>query len=331
MRRHIGAVFVPSWFWEPGGARHPLADRSPVAKWVGAPRLRALRVYLPDEWATYPSVLYTVGSSPSLRRRINSLVGSPAFSVEGPLSTRRKIVRRGFEVTGPLGGPLHWRIAAPATEITGPLIRLSSTWVDTVRSAGVFEPRDPTLVNPAAFVDCTQVAAWARESVLDVAFPGSPVGFSYLDVGGARAISNVQATIRELPPSRNVLIRACGDPASVRGGIFPAGSTAVRIIGHGGRFRRQQITFDYLDSGRGRVSFNFYDEAENRWLYGVARLHRCGSGRWVRARLPIDVPAMARGIETVELGPVVNGRDLIMRNLRLVQGSRQIDCETAER
>ena len=60
----IHAVFVPSWFWEPGGARHPLADRSPVALWVGAPALRALRVYLPDSNVTYPSVLYAVGSTP---------------------------------------------------------------------------------------------------------------------------------------------------------------------------------------------------------------------------------------------------------------------------
>src|SRR5207245_1740066 len=43
----IDAAFIPSWFWEPGGARHPLADRSPVALWVGATSLRALRVYLP--------------------------------------------------------------------------------------------------------------------------------------------------------------------------------------------------------------------------------------------------------------------------------------------
>ena len=31
----IEAVFVPSWFWEPGAGRDPLADRSPVALWVG--------------------------------------------------------------------------------------------------------------------------------------------------------------------------------------------------------------------------------------------------------------------------------------------------------
>ena len=92
----IDAVFVPSWFWEPGGARHPLADRSPVALWVGAPALRALRVYLPDSNVTYPSVLYVVGSTPSARRRVGSLLRSPMFSVEGAPSTRRKLVRGGF-------------------------------------------------------------------------------------------------------------------------------------------------------------------------------------------------------------------------------------------
>ena len=59
----IDAVFVPSVFWEPGAARNPLADLAPVALWVGAPSLRAVRVYLPDENVTYPSVLYGVGAA----------------------------------------------------------------------------------------------------------------------------------------------------------------------------------------------------------------------------------------------------------------------------
>ena len=146
--RHIDAVFVPSWFWEPGAARHPLADRSPVASWVGVPALRAVRVYLPDPNVTYPSVLYIVGSTSSARRRVSSLLRSPTFSVAGALSTRRTIVRGGFAVSGPLGGPLHWRIAAPVTEIGGPSIRLTTEgpgrgFVGSPSTSRGYHPRQP--------------------------------------------------------------------------------------------------------------------------------------------------------------------------------------------
>jgi hypothetical protein len=325
----IDAVFMPSWFWEPGAARHPLADRSPVALWVGAPALRAARVYLPDANVIYPSVLYAVGSEVAVRR-IDQRFVSPTFSVVGPQSTRTKPIRDGFDVSGPLGGPLHWRIAAPVTEIAGPALRVTTTAVRAARRLSVYEPRQPTLVTPAAFVDCTRVAPWARESTLDVAFPGSPLGFALLDLGGARNTRSFDAIVRERQTPAGVLVRACGNPADARGGIFPAGSSASRLILEHRPGRSLALDFDYLDTGRTSVSFNLYDESRYRWVYGVAGLHRCGSGAWVHARLPVDTRSSVRN-ETVELGPVVTGRDLIVRNLRLVRGSLsrgQTDCRT---
>ena len=81
------------------------------------------------------------------------------------------------------------------------------------------------------------------------------------------------------------------------------------------------LVFDYLDAGRGAVAFNLYDEARARWLYGVAGLDRCGSGRWLHAQLSLrDLPTAA-ATPTVELGPFVSGENLTVRNLRLVEGS----------
>jgi hypothetical protein len=320
----IDAVFMPSWFWEPGAARHPLADRSPVALWIGAPELRAAHVYLPDANVTYPSVLYAVGSLRSAGR-LDGLLRSPTFSVEGALSTRTKVIRDGFAVSGPVGGPLHWRIAAPVTEVEGPALRLTTTATRAARGLGVYEPRDLTLVTPAAFVDCARVRPWARTSTLDVVFPGSPLGFALLDVGGAGRTRSFDAVVRSQPAAAGVLVRACGDPSTSRGGIFPAGSSAARIIFEHHRGRNLVLGFDYLDTGRADVSFNLYDEGRDRWLYGVVGLHRCGSRGWIHAWLPIDI--RSPGAETVMLGPVVTGRDLVVRNLRLVQGSRiQSDC-----
>jgi hypothetical protein len=325
----IDAVFVPSWFWEPGAARHPLADRSPVTLWVGGRTLRAARVYLPDPDVSYPSVLYAAGSAPSARR-LNRLLDTPAFSVSGPLSTRAKVVAGGLSVAGPIGGPLHWRIAAPVTEVGGPRIRLTTSAVTAAKGMAVFEPKKPTLISPAAFVDCRRVPAWARVSTLDVAFPGSPLGFAYLDVGVAGKSRTLRARVRELPTGNKILVRACGDPTTARGGVFPAGSIEGRVIvKSANRDRLAALTFDYLDEGVRVVSFNLYDEIHEHWLYRVATLHRCGSGRWVRARLPLDIrPSVDQ--ETVEIGPVVAGGDLIVRNLRFVRGAPgQIDCETA--
>jgi hypothetical protein len=192
----------------------------------------------------------------------------------------------------------------------------------------VYEPRQPTLVTPAAFVNCARVAPWARESTLDVRFPGSPLGFALLDVGGPGSTRSFDAVVREQQAPSDILVRACGNPLDARGGIFPAGSSAARITLEHRRGGSLALGFDYLDTGRRNISFNVYDEGRNRWIYRVAQLHRCGSGRWVHARLPIDTRPLPSDA-TVELGPVVPGRDLVVRNLRLVQGRRpQQDCET---
>jgi hypothetical protein len=326
LRGHgIQAVFMPSWFWEPGPARHPLTDRSPVAMWVGGRTLRAVRVYLPNSNVTYPSLLYAVGSARSARR-LNALIATPSFSVEGSLSTQTRMIPGGFAVWGPLGGPIRWRIAAPVTEIGGIPLQLTTRAVTAARGVSVYEPREPTLVTPAEFVDCTRVAPWARESTLDVVFPGSPLGFASLDVGVAGPPRDLVATVREVPTSRSVLVHACGDPASAKGGVFPARSNAGRILVANHVGPSLVLAFDYRDLGTSGVSLNLYDEFRDRWTYGVAQLHRCGSGRWVHARVPVTrLPA---GPGTVELGPVVTGRHLIVRSLRLVGGPRsQTDCE----
>jgi hypothetical protein len=327
----IDAVFMPSWFWQPGPGRDPLADRSPVALWVGSPPLRAARVYLPDDGATYPSVLYVVGSSAD-RARVAQILSTPSFSIEGPLSTQRTILPGGYAVSGLLGGLVHWRVAAPVTESGGPAIRFTTRDVDAARGVAVFEPRSPTLVQAAAFVDCSGVEPWGRRSTVDVAFPGSPLGFAYLDVAAPQPVRRVEARVRHLSTGRDtILVRGCADPTSARGGIFPARSSAARMIMERRTDAKLAISFDYLDAGRSPVSFNLHDDVRDRWLYGAAGLRRCGSGTWIHARVPIDTRSLSPDTQTVELGPVVSGRDLIMRNLRLVQGSRQVDCRTAER
>jgi hypothetical protein len=325
----IDAVFVPAWFWEPGPGRDPLADWSPVALWVGSPLLRAVRVYLPSEETTYPSVLYAVGSEAD-RARVARALDTSWFSIEGPLSTRRTVLPGGYRMSGLIGGRLHWRVAAPVTESGGPSIRLSTEDVKAARGVAVFEPREPTLVQAASFVDCTGVEPWARRSTVDVTFPGSPLGFAYLDIAAPRPARGLAASVRHIPAGPgSVLVRGCGDPTTPRGGVFPARSSAARIIVPHRPGTTLAIAFDYLDTGRSGVSFNLYDGFLDRWDYGVARLARCGSGHWVQARLPVHIPRASAGIETVELGPVVNGRDLITRNLRLVPGGvRQKDCET---
>ena len=81
------------------------------------------------------------------------------------------------------------------------------------------------------------------------------------------------------------------------------------------------LSFDYLDAGRRTVSFNLYDEARNRWIYDVADLVRCGSGRWLHAQLPMDeLPRGVADTGTIELSPVVSGDDFAVRNLRVLEG-----------
>ena len=194
----------------------------------------------------------------------------------------------------------------------------------------MFEPREPTLVQAASFVDCTGVEPWARLSTVDVTFPGSPLGFTYLDIAAPLPARGLAASVRRIPAGpRSVLVRGCGDPTTARGGVFPSRSSSARIIVGHRTGTNLALAFDYLDTGRRGVSFNLYDGFLDRWEYGVARLGRCASGRWVHAQLPIRIPRASAGIETVELGPVVNGRNLIVRNLRLVPGVVRLkDCGT---
>jgi hypothetical protein len=203
---------------------------------------------------------------------------------------------------------------------------LTAKDVAAVRGVTVFEPWVPTLVEPADFVDCTRVAAWARESTVDIAFPGSPLGFASLDVSVRSGTRAIQTLVRGLPPSDRVLVRACGDPTSAYGGVFPAGSNLGRIIVERRGARPLALSFDYLDAGRRPVSFNVYDEARSRWLYGVAHLNRCGSGGWLHAQLPLRQLGLPRSAgATVELGPFVRAGDFTVRNVHLVAGSsRQV-------
>ncbi len=310
----VDAVFVPSTFWEPGVRRSPLADLSPVALWVGAPLLRAVRVYLPDEEVSYPSVLYGVGADGA--RRVRALLRAPAFSVEGPLSSRTTARPGGFAFFGVLGGGLHWRIAAPVTEAGGPALRFTTTNLTAAPQVTVREPQTPTLFEPASFVDCTGAPEWARRSTLDVMVPGSTLGFATLDVAGrpgARGAFRGEV-VRTSGP---VLVRACGNPTGVTGGVFTSGTASERIVvdlEHAGK--QPVLSFDYRDDGRGQIVFTARDEFHQPWPPGLPSLKRCGSGRWLHARLPLPRPTPLRSRVDIQL--IVHGQSLTVRRLSLV-------------
>jgi hypothetical protein len=310
----IEAVFVPSRLWEPGLDRSPLADLSPVALWVGAPPLRAARVYLPDEGVGYPSVLYGVGKEGV--RRIKRLLRTPAFSVQGPLSSRTTVRPGGFAFSGLLGGERHWRVGVPVTEVGGSALRFTTGDVNVAPDVKVQEPRTPTLFEPATFVDCTRVPQWARRSTLDVVVPGSTLGFAMLDVIGLpRARGSFGGQV--VRASGPVLVRACGDPTGVRGGVFPPGEASDWIVvdlSHAGK--RPVLSVDYRDDGRGQVSFMTRDEFHQPLRPGLPGVERCGSGRWLHARLPLPRPTPSR--RRVDIRPVVAGNDLTVRRLSLV-------------
>jgi hypothetical protein len=312
--RGIDAVFVPSTFWEPGASRSPLADLSPVARWVGAPSLRAVRVYLPNEDVSYPSVLYGVGSEGV--RRVETLLHTPAFSVTGPISSRTTPRPHGFGFAGVLGSELHWRVAIPVTEAGGPALRFTTGDLKVAPDVTIYEPRTPTLFEPAAFVDCTHVPEWARRSTLDVVVPGSTLGFTVLDLaGGPEARGSFSGQV--VRTSGPVLVHACGDPTGVRGGVFPSGVASGQIVVDLSRARKRPIlSFDYRDDGRGQASFTTRDEFHQRWLPGLPVLERCGSNRWLHARLPLPRPTPFRA--HVDIQPVVDGRNLIIRRLALI-------------
>jgi hypothetical protein len=310
--RGIDAVFVPSAFWESGPTRNSLADSSPVALWVGAPRLRAMRVYLPSEDASDPSVLYAVGAQNA--RRIESILHAPTFSIAGPLSSWKADQGGGFAFGGTLGAGSHWRVTAPVTEDRGPALRFTSRALESLPDVTINEPHTPTLFQEVAFVDCSRVPQWARVSTLDVVVPGSPLGFAALDIGGRPDKTDRfsgSVALRRAP----VLIRACGDPTGTRGGVFPADSPTSRVIVSPPASRRTMLSFDYLDEGRGPVSFKVYDDLLSSWSGPALTVARCGSGRWLHASLPL--PRRSPADTEIELAPVVAGDDLAVRVLRL--------------
>ena len=284
--RDIDAVFVPSWFWEPGAARHPLADRSPVASWVGVPALRALRVYLPDSNVTYPSVLYAVGSTSSARRRVGSLLESPAFSVEGALSTRRTIVRGGFAVSGPLGGPLHWRIAAPVTESRRTVDppdddgRRRGSWCLRLRAEG--SPRSSTRQR-SSIVPASQRGRGRARSTWP--FPGRRSALPLSTSASSRAPGRSRRSFAVFrPPTRSWCAPAATRRARAAASSRPAarqGGSSWSIAGPPARARLR------LPRRRpwGRRPSISTTRPVSAWLYDVAGLDRCGSGRWLHAQL----------------------------------------------
>ena len=86
-----------------------------------------------------------------------------------------------------------------------------------------------------------------------------------------------------------VLVRACGIRPEPRGGVFPVGSPSDRMSststargGGPGCLR--------LPRRRPRArSFTARDEFRLPWKPSVPTLERCGSGRWLHARLPLPV------------------------------------------
>jgi hypothetical protein len=310
--RGIDAVFVPSAFWEAGPTRNSFVDRSPVALWVGAPSLQAIRVYLPSEDVGNPSVLYAVGARSA--RRIESILHTPALSIAGPLSSWKAGRGDGFVFGGILGGGAHWRVTAPVTEDRGPVLRFTSGALGSLPDVTIDEPRTPTLFEEVGFVDCSRAPGWARVSTLDVVLPGSPLGFAALDIGGRPDRKDRFSGGVALRRAR-VLVRACGDPTGARGGVFPAGSPSSRIIVSPPSSGRLLLSFGYLDEGNEPVSFRVYDDLHDSWRGRAVTVQRCGSGRWLHATLPLPRPSLA-GTE-IRLAPVVAREDLAVRGLRL--------------
>jgi hypothetical protein len=201
------------------------------------------------------------------------------------------------------------------TEGRGPALRFTTNDVDAAPDVSIRESRKPSLFTPASFVDCARVPVWARRSTLDVRVPGSPLGFAALDVtsrpGAAGSFGGeIVGTTGPL------LVRACGDPTGDRGGVFPAGSPSDRIaVDLDDAGTRPILAFDYRDDGDAPVSFTARDEFRMPWKQGVPTLERCGSGRWLHARLPLPRATVLHG--RMEIGPVVTGRNLTIRNLAL--------------
>ena len=206
------------------------------------------------------------------------------------------------------------------TEGGGPALRFTTSDVEIAPGVSIREPRKPSLFTPASFVDCTQVPAWARRSTLDVDVPGSSVGFAALDITSKPgAVGPFGGEV--MGTTGPILVRACGDPTGDRGGVFPAGSPSDRIVVDlDGAGRRPILAFDYRDDGDGPVSFTARDEFHLPWKPGVPTFDRCGSGRWLHARLPLPRATVLHG--RMEIRPVVTGRNLTIRNLDLATGGQ---------
>jgi hypothetical protein len=310
------AVFVPSWFWNPSLLVHPLASWSPVLRWVGASGLSAVRAYVENRGDTYPSMLYGVGDDIARLRRV--LAGSPDFSVAGGPGTKVWPVGRVFHVTGRVRTQGWLRMAAPVSERHGPVVRIRAQTSGSGLS--IYEPSNATLFEDTVIQNCAAAPfRAARTAVADFEFPGSPLGFSVLDVSGPH-VARLSATLSERPWSRGrqLLVRACGDPVSRAGGFFPAGSSLMRLLVLNAQPGSNVISFKYRDIGTGAVTFNAFDFSRNKWVYGIATVPRCGTGRWLSA----EVHAPSFGGNVAELAPVIGVNGLQIRDAHLRQGRR---------
>ena len=125
--RDIDAVFVPSWFWEPG-ASPPSACRSISGGARGSVCRLSGRFASTCPTPTSPTRRSCTSSDPRSSATATCELAPPIAGVLGrgsPLDSKDDRPRRVRDL-GLLGGPLHWRIAAPVTEIGGPSIRLTT-------------------------------------------------------------------------------------------------------------------------------------------------------------------------------------------------------------
>ena len=171
----------------------------------------------------------------------------------------------------------RWTVDPPDDERTWP----------RVVGVAVFEPRVPTLVNPAAFVDCARVARvgagkHARRDVSRVAARLCPTSTSASDRAPGRSRRSCGSS--GLHPDPGPRLRRPDEHARRR---LPRGQHG-RADRHGAPRPSPSSPSASTTSmpAAGPSSFNLYDEARVRWLYGVAGLVRCGSGRWLHAQLP---------------------------------------------
>lgn len=309
----VQAVYIPSWVWDPSAPAlvNPLVHWSPVTKWVGAPGLRAVRTYVDNRGHEYPSVIYAVGGDAARIERV--LKGTADFSAWGDLASSVNARAGALDVSDPLG-PYGWfRMAVPVVEDHGPILRLRVR-VSSGSGLSVYEPSKASAFEPEIAPACSSAPPADRDDVLDVEMPGSSLGFSVLDVSAPHA-HGLAGTISERRgfSGRQLLVAACGDPTSALGAFFPAGDRYGRfgVLHPTGS---DVLSFEYRDTGRGDVTFNALNANDEKWSYDVAGLARCGTGRWLRAE--VAVPAYGGAVG--EVAPVVKGRPLEIRDLRML-------------